>query len=693
MYLRKISLRDWKAYEAAVFEFPTPQAGRNVILIGGRNGFGKTSLFEAIAVGLFGREGLALVSRAAASADDISNQYAFKDFIERAINAQAPRHGRTSCHIGLAFETEEGVPISIERTWHFTAAGKLRGGEDGETIRVVKGVSRKPIGPDPTEPDPEGWYRDWISRNFLPVTLAGFFLFDGEAASAYANRDMSVQVRDGIEGLLGLSWLRQLAKHLRDYAANRGAQVPKGATTDAIAKLVEELGRLEGEFESAEHRLGEIGAEIAGAENERDAITRELQGYGGGTRAQLEELIRDRADSEKAYGLAEQRLINLVEADLPFALVGSDLKAQLIDRLEKERRRNQWISAAQETRQRIEPMLSKIDGQLVDVEPPLMTEQRLSVLTAVREALDQLWHPEPSDIPAEFRHSYARGQMGELILERIQRADSLTKSTVVELLEAMARASASLRRLDADIRASETTAPQLEEKRSRLNELERIIRALHEERGRNAMIRDSRRSDINSKRAELGRHRALVDQSERPARLAARAEKVAGMLDALIEDAWPIQSAAVAESMTNAIRKMAHRTDLINHVEISPDGEVKLMSTSGRNLRDLDLAAGEKQVFTQALFASIADVSQRIFPLIIDTPLGRLDEQHRLNILKYIAERDSQVFLVSTDTEVVGSYLDQIRGRVAKAYRIENVTDGNLGRSYPVEGYFPGQGF
>ena len=50
------------------------------------------------------------------------------------------------------------------------------------------------------------------------------------------------------------------------------------------------------------------------------------------------------------------------------------------------------------------------------------------------------------------------------------------------------------------------------------------------------------------------------------------------------------------------------------------------------------------------------------------------------------------MILISTNTEVVGPYLDAIRDRVATAYRIKNWTDGNSGRSMPVEGYFAGQG-
>jgi DNA sulfur modification protein DndD len=58
MYISQIVLRDWKAYASALFEFPAPTAKKNIVLIGAPNGYGKTSLFEAIVLGIFGRDGL-----------------------------------------------------------------------------------------------------------------------------------------------------------------------------------------------------------------------------------------------------------------------------------------------------------------------------------------------------------------------------------------------------------------------------------------------------------------------------------------------------------------------------------------------------------------------------------------------------------------------------------------------------------
>lgn len=690
MYLRSVVLRDWKAYRSARFDFPAPDDGRNVILIGGQNGFGKTTLFEAIALGLFGRDGLALVSRAAAAADDQGRTLSYRNFLERALHGQALQQGRPNCHIGLTFEDEDRDPIVVERTWYFNDGGRFR--ETAEQVRITTGIGRRPVGPGGNEPDRLGWYRDWISRTFLPTHLANFFLFDGEAASVYAERDMGVQVREGIEGLLGLDWLRQLGVDLRDFARSRRGEVPRGVDDGAIQQLEQEIVRAEAVRKSAQACLDQINAGLAAAEASRDALTRELDGYGTGTRAQLGELIQERERNARAYSEAEERLEAIAATELPLALAGQTLRRRVTERLRGETARESWLASVSQGQSRVAGVLDSVSQRLVDVRPPLEPGQSLSVKQAVRESLDTLWYPPPENATDGFRHTHARGPMNDRVQNRLERAAKITTGTVCTLLDTMARTSAATRELDDAISATQVTAPQLEEKKRTLRDLNDRITGLAQEKGEKTNLLVSQGPELEQKRKKLGQLTTQLDQSLRPARLAKRAEEVAEMLDNLTREAWPLQADAVADAMTGVVRAMAHRSDYLNRVEIDQDGAVRLLTPDGRDLRNFDLSAGEKQIFTQALFAAIAQVSGRGFPLLIDTPVGRLDEDHRVNVLRHLAKRDSQVILLSTDTEVVGPYLDAIRPHVLKAYRIDNRRDGDIGTSWPVEGYFRGQG-
>lgn len=282
--------------------------------------------------------------------------------------------------------------------------------------------------------------------------------------------------------------------------------------------------------------------------------------------------------------------------------------------------------------------------------------------------------------------------MLQRVLDRLRDAKAVSSASIVELLETMESSSAKLREVSAVIRSTEGATPQVEEKRDQLNEVNTKVGLMREERDSLTNMVKSRGADLEQKRRELGRLTGHLDQSERPAQLAGRAEQVAEMLGNLVDEAWPLQSEAVAEAMTRSVRAMAHRSDYLREVTINEDGDVELASPDGRDLRQYDLSAGEKQIFTQALFSAIAEVSERTFPLVVDTPLGRLDENHRLNVLKHITSRKGQVILISTDTEVVGQFLAAIRSKVAKFYIIRNKVDGGVARSWCEEGYFDGQG-
>lgn len=63
MHIRSIRLRDWKAYVDATLDFPKPTKRRNVVLLGAMNGYGKTSLLEALVLCLFGKDGLGILAR------------------------------------------------------------------------------------------------------------------------------------------------------------------------------------------------------------------------------------------------------------------------------------------------------------------------------------------------------------------------------------------------------------------------------------------------------------------------------------------------------------------------------------------------------------------------------------------------------------------------------------------------------
>lgn len=100
MHIQRIRLRDWKAFVDTTVDFPAATKKRNVVLIGAMNGYGKTTLLEALVLGLFGGTASASsLARSFGTARFKRLSQSYDDFLERAVHAKAIEQGRSSASV------------------------------------------------------------------------------------------------------------------------------------------------------------------------------------------------------------------------------------------------------------------------------------------------------------------------------------------------------------------------------------------------------------------------------------------------------------------------------------------------------------------------------------------------------------------------------------------------------------------
>lgn len=408
-------------------------------------------------------------------------------------------------------------------------------------------------------------------------------MFDGEQVSTFAEREMSAQVRSGIQGLLGIPVLRELAIGLRDYAKNRRQDSPAASNT-TLAKLETEREELNNKLATAQARLDEVTPNLLSMSQERERITRELDSYGTGSQAQ--------------------------------------------------------------------------------------------------------WHPPPADAAQRVLHVHLTSSDRRRTTQRLDEIDDFGASQVLTLLDSIADNEGEASRIKESIARLEGIAPQLDEKRARLRDLNAEIDAANRDIGSLKNEVTGLSAQVESKNKSIANIGAQMDQALPSLRRATRADRMAELIDEIVREAVPSQIEEIANAMTEAHRMMAHKKDLVERVSIDEDCNVQLLNKNGEDIRDMDLSAGEKQIFTQALISAVAEVSGRTFPMLIDTPLGRLDVDHRRGVLKHLTQREGQVILLSTNTEVVGEYFDLIQPHLLKSMIIHHDHSEGVGNSTPRDGYF-----
>ena len=144
----------------------------------------------------------------------------------------------------------------------------------------------------------------------------------------------------------------------------------------------------------------------------------------------------------------------------------------------------------------------------------------------------------------------------------------------------------------------------------------------------------------------------------------------------------------LSKTATDCFKTLVEKSSLAQRIDINPETlDVTIVGADGNELLKNQLSAGEQQMFAVAIVWALALSSGYKAPVIVDTPMARLDSSHRTNfVTKYLPAASSQVMVLSTDEEIYGRYLDMIRENVVDYYTLLYREDEHC--TSIVQGYF-----
>lgn len=673
--LTRLAFKNWKVFQNANFVFPRYEAERQVVLIGGKNGYGKTSLLEGLLHGLFGRDADIDLDRNAAGGapSGAARAQAYRHTLERALHRSAKDRGDSVMLVRSEWQTDDGELI-VERRWYFDQDGKLV--EDDEGLNLW-------IGPDkevlvvPEGEDAVVFYQSEIARRLMPASLAAFVLFDGEQVKRFAQRDFAEQVRVAVETVLGLTVWRDAIADLRAYARDRSKGAVRNEEFDrAVDEAVTDLKTAEN---AALAEIETVNLAAAPLRVKRDTVLERLGALGGRTYATMQEMLERRQTLGAEHARALHELATLASSELPLLIVGADLRSKLQASLQADQAsgttQEVWADATA-----LEQLVMRMRDELGGPEHDI-----------VEDALRKAWRAlsiQPK-VETRRRHSYLAPSTRGAVLERLTEAASGKETAVNDLarrIQTLADERTALDHAIADHELQELAVTELKSELEvvtrELDGLDDIRRALDQTLGRiqgdlreKSEAAETRLVARMSDSQMISRRRAALDLAHRG--------------EVLIDQLKPDCFDAVGEAVTRAYCALAHK-GLVSRIIIDPDGRVILMDELGTDIRAVEASAGESQIFAMALMAAVAELSGRRLPSIIDTPLGRLDSDHRRRVLSFFTSRDVQTILLSQPDEVNEHYLSLIEDKIAARFHLDHIRlSGGPGGSVPMEGYFP----
>lgn len=688
MWISKLELVCFKSYQHQIFEFPMPEAGQNIVLIGGMNGFGKTSILEALYLGLYGRDAIIHLARAGLKTDEKTG---YPTFLERAFNGEAKRDHGDTMMVRVVIHKTPTKSTNICRKWFFKANGDWSREEEVVVRDEIRGV--------PGSPRVDGkngfYFPELLDEIFVPAHVAPFFFFDGEEVKKLADQSRVEQIKQGLEGLLGVVLLRSLTERLKTYESSKRQEI--------VSVDEQRFHKLAKDLKDGEEKLSALQNNGRGTESEKLQLRAEqhslleritASGGGGGDIANLKELLEEREQNRSQLRDTQKSLEDVLAGRLPFQLISRKLVEDYADQLQAEIKYFAWEAE----KRSLEPRKNEFEKAFSDQsEPPLLPALTAEQIKSIQIRMDAAWaalfYPAPEDCAKTIVHGYLHESQRPKALDFIQGL-SLGRKEIQDLLtnqhtldQRNSELSRKISRLDGIDRDGTLTAMKEE-----LETVTKRIDALSDQSREQDRSVIALEAQVINMRADHIREKNRLDDSSPVRALLEKSERVRRVIDEVIPALFPLKVRSLGKAMTEYYKQLAHKHQ-VDRIEITDAGATRILSATGDEI-EFDRSAGENQIFATALIAGLAKVSGVKAPMVVDTPLGRLDSKHRDNILKFwTSDAKRQVILLSQDEEIDFHFYKHIKDNVAKTYLLvhEDVGQG-IGRTTAKENQYFARG-
>lgn len=648
MKITHIYAENYKTYRRLDLDLSADE-DRPIILIGGGNGCGKTTLFDAIYHALYGLE--------------IRTQRQFEELFNAGVKLEQGVDNKSIVleisFSGLVLGHE--TPYKLKRTYQLIE-NKVRW-----NVELNMNGNRYSYGiatPNAQRMQNEEVVNKIIAAN-LPSELSNYFLFDAMKTSELVKEEqISKLIMKNINSVMGFNKYYQLQEAADSLLAEKKA-----------AKLENEKQRQE--YEQLGHEKQKKEAEL---KQLREDYEKALE-YSSDNREQYEQLKQGRS----ADNVTRDRINKQKESIQQVEKKAANYR-ESVDKVVKDLELNVLFPAlAHRIRPEVEMIVSERQ-RLAEERGEEISDEQLSHITHdiveyLAESYKELKGVKVDDV---VRHMQKGRKHGDVLAEKYPYLSD-TNVEVLEKLITDAYVNQFLQ-LDNEREAIDMDVAELPRKREQLKNFERDLSGLDYNLITVYEDNEKRMVELNSKIKET--EREIQRLAERIATFDYDIPQIPDpqydMLCKLPGFFKNLSAKLLASKRRNIEQMMKEQLNLnlvvyagvIGRVDLSSDGNeevsFKIYHKDGNEIYLSQLNAGAKQTLMQVLLKVLYELGDYNPPVMIDTVMGVLDKESREVILEhYFPDLAHQTILLSTDTEITTERdTKKIAPFVAKTYTL-----------------------
>lgn len=644
MILKKLIMHNFGVYASTnQFEF---HGTKPVVLIGGMNGRGKTTFLEAVLLGLYGSNSFAYTE----SKFKTYGQY-LKSYVNRIDGTK-----QTYIELEFTLDGSKDEVYLIHREWN------------GNTQRVREKINVKKNGIDNIFLT-ENW--PMFIENILPSALSNFFFFDGEKIAELAVENTNDQMKESIKALLGISVLDLLNNDLGRIISRLSSASTEDQDLIYLEQLRQKKDNAEEDLKNMDDEIQRLVEKIEELHIELEKKNSEYAIKGGDIVEQRQDLINQRAEQ---YALIERYGDDLLEraaGEMPLMLV-KELLLDIEIQAEMEQTYKTSIMATNKVKNLYGDFISKypedkntLNRFIEFVQADNEAKKQEEVYGLSDSVLYQVHRLNEYGLNENIRYVKTKIKQRNLSENKIDEIDNYLSVDIDE--KALNRIFKRIKKLEKEILIEQVNLEDLHHKRATLHGAAMIAETEFNKAAEQVL--SSLESNDDNKRVVKYAHMAIEIIKRYRIRLQQNKTDI------------------LAKTMTDCYRKLAYKKHLIAEIQMDPVTlDLHYLNDNGEEIEKKKLSAGEKQLMVISLLWALAICSKKKLPVIIDTPLSRLDSIHREALITtYFPNASDQTIILSTDSEIDQKYYKLMKPYIGDEFTL--MYDDELMRTFIKKGY------